>query len=87
MYPILFKIGPLTVYSYGLAVALAFVLGAFLARRAAQAAGIDPEQILNLVLCLAISGILGARLLYVLQNLNFYSQRRYVHARNNQKNT
>ncbi len=72
MYPILFQLGPLTVYSYGLSVAVAFILSTYLAKSEAMKQGIPPEKILNLSLGLVISGILGARLFYILQNLKFY---------------
>lgn len=72
MYPILFEIGPLKIYSYGFMVAVAFILGAYLARLEAAKQDVEPDVIINLSLVLAISAILGARLLYVLQNLKFY---------------
>lgn len=72
MYPILFEFGPLKIYSYGFSIALGFIVGAYLAKLEARREGISPETIVNLSLCLAISGVLGARLLYILQNLAFY---------------
>ena len=72
MHPILFQFGPLKIYSYGLFVALAFIAGTYLAKSEASRQNMVPERILDLSLCLAISGILGARLLYILQNLRFY---------------
>ncbi len=72
MHPIIFKFGPLTVYSYGLLVAAAFIVGTYLAKVEAERENIPPEKIVNLSLVLAISAILGARLFYVLQNLTFY---------------
>lgn len=72
MYPILFEFGPVKIYSYGLMLALAFIVATLLARSEAQRKGINPEKILNLSLGLVISGVLGARLLYILQNLSFY---------------
>lgn len=72
MYPILFQFGPFKVYSYGLMVALACIVSTYLAKFEALRQDIPPEKILNLSLCLVISGILGARMLYILQNLKFY---------------
>ncbi len=72
MYPILFQFGPLKVYSYGLMVALAFIVATYLAKLEASRKNIDPDKILNLSIWLVISGILGGRIFYVLQNLTYY---------------
>ncbi len=74
MHPIIFQFGPIKFYSYGLAVALGFILATLLAQRQARKQNIPPEKILNLCLSMMVSGILGARILYVLQNLPFYIQ-------------
>ncbi|MBN3038646.1 MAG: prolipoprotein diacylglyceryl transferase [Candidatus Omnitrophica bacterium] len=72
MHPILFQIGPLTIYSYGLMVACAFIVGTYLASREAIRQNIPEQKIVDIALILAISGIVGGRLLYVLQNFDFY---------------
>ncbi len=72
MYPVLFKVGPIHIYSYGVMLALAFLVATFLARRRAISVGIDGDAIIDLSIYLIISGILGARLLYVLLNLKYY---------------
>jgi phosphatidylglycerol:prolipoprotein diacylglycerol transferase len=72
MHPILFEFGPVKIYSYGLLVAAGFIAAALLAKAQARRQGMPAEKILNLCLCLVVSGILGARLLYILQNLDFY---------------
>lgn len=72
MYPVLFKIGPITIYSYGVMLAVAFLVATFLARRRAIAEGFDGDAIIDLGLYLIISGIIGARLFYVLLNLKYY---------------
>jgi phosphatidylglycerol:prolipoprotein diacylglycerol transferase len=73
MHPILFKIGPVTIYSYGFMVALAFILGAYLAQLEARRENMDSQSLMDLCLGLAIWGILGARIFYILQNLKFYT--------------
>ncbi len=72
MHPILFKIGPFCVYSYGFCVAAAFLVAVFLAKRAAGRAGQDPQIIIDVALVLLFWGIIGARLLYVLLNIGVY---------------
>jgi phosphatidylglycerol:prolipoprotein diacylglycerol transferase len=66
MYPVLFKIGPLTVHSYGLMIAVGFLLALHLTQRNAQKAGIDPQAILNMAFPGLFFGILGTRILYII---------------------
>lgn len=73
MHPIIFQFGPITLYSYGLLVATGFIIGTLLASREAGALNIPPEKIINLFLAILISGIIGARLLYVILNIKDYA--------------
>lgn len=72
MHPILLKLGPFTIYSYGVMVAVGFGIATFLAHKRAAKFNIDPGKIIDIAILLIISGIIGARLLYVLLNLSFY---------------
>ncbi len=67
MHPILLKLGPLTVYSYGMMVALAFLAGIFLSTYLAKKNGIIPERIFDLAIIVLVSSIIGARAFYVLE--------------------
>ncbi|RJX34302.1 MAG: prolipoprotein diacylglyceryl transferase [Desulfarculus sp.] len=66
MYPILFSIGPVAVHTYGVLLALGAALGLWLLGRLARLAGLDADKISSLAIWLLISGIVGARLLFVL---------------------
>lgn len=72
MYPVLFKIGPVQVYSYGVMLALAFLVVAFLARRRALSLGMNGDDILDLCIWLIVSGLIGGRILFILLNLDYY---------------
>lgn len=72
MHPTLLKLGVITVYSYGVMVAIGFALSTVLIYYRANKFGIDKEKSVDLVVLILISGILGARLLYVLLNFSFY---------------
>ncbi len=72
MHPVIFEFGPFKVYSYGLMVAAAFITAAFLASQEAARQKVPAEKIFNLSIYLVAAGVLGARILYVLQNLEFY---------------
>jgi len=73
MHPILFKIGSLEIYSYGVLVALGFIIAVALASRHARTAGLNPERITDLCLISMMAGLAGARALHVLLNLERYS--------------
>jgi len=72
MLPEICQIGPFTIYSYGLMLVLAFFVSSYLASRQAKREGIDPDLIFNLCFLVFISGIIGARVFYVLNNLSSY---------------
>ncbi len=72
MHPILLKIGPLAIYSYGLMVAAGFGTAVYLASAQAHKFGLRKESVVDISLCVLIAGLVGARILYVLLNLGFY---------------
>jgi len=73
MHPILFKIGSITIYSYGTMVAVAFLLFCYCAVRALKKNPImSAAQLIDLALYILIAGILGARLFHVGLNLDYY---------------
>jgi phosphatidylglycerol:prolipoprotein diacylglycerol transferase len=65
MYPTLVEIGPVTVNSWGLMLAIAVIISIFGVGRLFQREGYDREMVLDMVLIMVIVGILGARLTYV----------------------
>ena len=72
MYRILFNIGSFPIYSYGVMIALAFIVGIFLAMKEAKRSGEDPERILDLSLYVILGALIGGRLGYVLTYLDYY---------------
>ncbi len=66
MHPILFQLGPLTLRSYGLMMALGFMAGIALALGLSRREGRKDEVVLDLSVWIMAGAILGARLLYVL---------------------
>ncbi|MFC1658079.1 prolipoprotein diacylglyceryl transferase [Candidatus Omnitrophota bacterium] len=68
MHPVICKFGPLTVYSYGLSLVLAFGIATFLIMRQARKQGQSPELFFDLTFIILASGIIGARILYVALN-------------------
>lgn len=72
MHPILFKSSYLYIYSYGFTVAIGFAAAVFLIYRHASEFGIDKAKVIDAGMVMLISGLAGARLLYVLTNLKYY---------------
>lgn len=66
MHPIIAKIGPFTIYSYGMMVAIAFLFGIFIAKREAVRKNIRPDLVYDLGFYLLIGSIIGARIYYIL---------------------
>lgn len=62
------EIGPVTIAWHGLTVAIGLVIGGLLAIRVAGERGLDKDQTLNLVLLIAVAGMVGARAFYLLEN-------------------
>jgi prolipoprotein diacylglyceryltransferase len=60
----------LPVYGYGMMLFLAFVLCSWLAGRLCKREGIDPAAVLDLGVWVFVSGLIGARLTYVIQEWN-----------------
>lgn len=72
MLPEICRIGSFTIYSYGLMLVLAFFAVAVLSFRQAKKEKFEPDKIFNLCFVVFLSGIVGSRVLYVLDNLYFY---------------
>jgi phosphatidylglycerol:prolipoprotein diacylglycerol transferase len=70
---IVFQFGPLAVRWYGLLIATGVMLGTSLAHREAIRRGQDPDKLLNLIIVTVLSALVGARLYYVLFNLDYYA--------------
>ena len=61
-------LGPLGLSWHGLTIALGLLCGGWLATRVARERGLDAERITTLLMIIAISGILGARAFYLIEN-------------------
>lgn len=66
MHPILFRIGGLTVHTYGLFVAMGFLAGMAFAVREARRCAVDADKVANLFFWIVVAAIIGSRLLYVI---------------------
>lgn len=67
MYPTLFRIGPISIHSYGLMMATGFLLALVVWRRL-PAKNISADRLNSLLVWLLVPGIIGARLFYVVEH-------------------
>ncbi|PKL52031.1 MAG: prolipoprotein diacylglyceryl transferase [Nitrospira bacterium HGW-Nitrospira-1] len=74
MFPVLFKIGPLTIHTYGFLVAIGFLVALMLAVREAKRKDIPNESITDVGFYALLSGIIGARLFFILTNWQRYME-------------
>jgi len=76
VHPILLEAGPVTIYTYGVLLAAAYLLGLWMAVRRATAAGLDGNRVLDLGIWVIIAALVGAKgLLFVVDFEHFTSSR------------
>jgi phosphatidylglycerol---prolipoprotein diacylglyceryl transferase len=73
MIPILLRLGPITIYSYGLMMALGFIAADLVCTREFKRRGFKPENASTLVLWTAAAGVAGARVLDIFNNWQLYA--------------
>src|SRR6187401_2687134 len=73
MYPRLLELGPLTVYTYGVLLAAAYLVGLKLAMVRAKARGLDQTRVLDLGIYIIISALVGAKLLLLITDFSTYT--------------
>jgi len=70
VYPELLSLGPIHIRSYGAMLAVAFLVGTFLALREARRLKLDEDRLITVILVALISGVVGARMLYVIEHID-----------------
>ena len=70
MHPEILHVGVLHVRSYGLLLAVAFLVGTWLALREARRMRLDEDRMVTVILVTLVASVLGARALYVLEHVN-----------------
>jgi len=74
MHPILFTIGPITIYSYGVMLATAVLVCTYLLSIDARRYNISQETAYDLVFWCILWGIIGARIFYVFIEWSYFSE-------------
>jgi len=70
MHPILFEIGDFELRSYGVMVSLAHLMGLALVLLLLKRRGKDPSPYVDLMFAVVLSGVVGARLGYILEHIH-----------------
>jgi phosphatidylglycerol:prolipoprotein diacylglycerol transferase len=73
MFPVLLEIGPFSIHTYGLLVALGFIAGIALALHLGKSEEFARDTILDIGFYILVSSIIGSRLLYVLIEYKYFS--------------
>ena len=73
MYPLLFELGPLSIYSYGVLLATAYIVGLRFALRRADRAGLNGERVMDLGIFVIISALLGAKLMLLVVDFDQFT--------------
>jgi phosphatidylglycerol:prolipoprotein diacylglycerol transferase len=72
VFPRLFHIGSFNLPTYGLLVSLGVLVGLWISVRNSAKQGIDPENAWNFGILVVLSGIVGAKILYIINDWSTY---------------
>ena len=73
MHPVLFELGPATIYTYGVLLAAAYLFGLQLAMVRARRRGLDQTRVLDLGIYIIISALVGAKLLLLVTDFRSFA--------------
>jgi len=73
MRPILFHVFGFPIHSYGVMLLIAFFVAVWIARRRAPRFGLTPQHVYDAAFWALILGVLGARVLFIVQEWKYYS--------------
>jgi phosphatidylglycerol---prolipoprotein diacylglyceryl transferase len=71
--PRLFHIGNFSLPTYGLLVSLGVLVGLWISVRNSEKSGIDPEHAWNFGILVVLAGIVGAKILYIVNDWSYYT--------------
>ena len=72
MFPILLKIGPLTIHTYGFLMAVGVALGLWFVYVQAKKTGLDANRVMDAAFYTIIVSLIGAKLLLFAGNISYY---------------
>lgn len=73
MHPILLKLGPVTIHSYGFFMALGVALGIFFLYRQARRQGLNASRVIDAAFYILIAALVGSKLTLLIGNFSYYT--------------
>lgn len=70
MHPVLFELGPVKIYSFGLMMGISFIIANILLTKEFRRKRINPDLASNITLIALIAGVAGSKLLYLIENFS-----------------
>ena len=74
MYPRILDLGTVTIHTYGLFLAAAFIVGIWITGRNSRKAGIDSDAIWNMGLIVLFSALVGSKIFLILTDFSYYRE-------------
>ena len=74
MYPLLLELGVFNIYTYGVLLAAAYIIGLKYATRRARARGLNANRVMDLGIYIIISALVGAKLLLIVVDFDHFRQ-------------
>ena len=74
MYPKLLDLGPISIYSYGLLLVLAYLIGLQLAVSRGRARGLDGNRVMDLGIAIIVAALIGAKLLLFFVEFDHFTE-------------
>jgi phosphatidylglycerol---prolipoprotein diacylglyceryl transferase len=68
VYPEIAEIGPITIHSFGVMMALAFMTAGLMTRWGLKKRGVDPELTYSLLIAAVVGGVVGAKIHFLILN-------------------
>lgn len=66
MHPILVRLGPITIHTYGFLIVLGFLFCVFILRKKAQRENLNVDQLTDMAFWALVFGLIGGRILYII---------------------
>lgn len=73
MYPVIFELGPLKIYSFGLMMGISFIIANLLIAKEFKRKKLDGDHASNITLIALIAGVAGSKLLYLLEHFSDFT--------------
>ncbi len=74
MYPKLLELGPISIYSYGLLLVSAYLIGLQLAVSRGRARGLDGNRVMDLGIAIIVAALVGAKLLLFFVDFDHFTE-------------